>query len=98
MKLAPCCLCPLSCPDRRLLALRSDPKQVTNVHSVKSVGSTGLALLGKGNSKELELEAADPTTRDVWVSRSGTGGGSRFKGVRDKKDRAGAMRRGNRCR
>eukprot|EP00903_Cladosiphon_okamuranus_P007244 g7030.t1 len=41
--------------------------KVTNVHNVKSVGSTGLALLGKGNSKELELEAADAATRDVWV-------------------------------
>lgn len=38
------------------------------MHNIKSVGSTGLALLGKGNSKELELEAADAATRDVWVS------------------------------
>lgn len=36
--------------------------------NVKSVGATGLSLLGKGNSKELELEAADAATRDVWVS------------------------------
>lgn len=38
------------------------------MHSVKSAGATGLTLLGKGNSKELELEAADAATRDVWVS------------------------------
>lgn len=59
-----------------------DPKQVTTVHNVKSVGATGLALLGKGNSKELELEAADAATRDVWVSggvatRKWSGGGGR---------------------
>eukprot|EP00752_Nemacystus_decipiens_P001277 g1272.t1 len=41
--------------------------KVTTVHNVKSVGSKGLALLGRGNSKELELEAADAATRDVWV-------------------------------
>lgn len=63
-----------------MLAVRSS-EQVTNVHNVKSVGAMGLALLGKGNSKELELEAADAATRDVWVSggkkrRRRTGGAS----------------------
>ncbi|CAB1117765.1 unnamed protein product [Ectocarpus sp. CCAP 1310/34] len=41
--------------------------KVTSVQNVKSAGATGLVLLGKGNSKELELEAADAATRDVWV-------------------------------
>lgn len=45
------------------------------MHNVKSVGAMGLALLGKGNSKELELEAADAATRDVWVSGSRKEGG-----------------------
>lgn len=43
-------------------------QKVTTVQTIKSVGSTGFALLGKGNSKELELEAADAATRDLWVS------------------------------
>jgi len=42
--------------------------QVTSLQTIKSVGPKGLALLGKGNSKELELEAADAATRDLWVS------------------------------
>ncbi|CAM9418557.1 unnamed protein product [Scytosiphon promiscuus] len=41
--------------------------KVTILQNVKPTGATGLALLGKGNSKELELEAADAATRDVWV-------------------------------
>ncbi|CAM9985219.1 unnamed protein product [Pylaiella littoralis] len=41
--------------------------KITTLQNVKSTGSTGLALLGMGNSKELELEAADAATRDVWV-------------------------------
>eukprot|EP00904_Undaria_pinnatifida_P009133 jgi/Undpi1/534/HiC_scaffold_10.g03998.m1 len=41
--------------------------KVTALQNVKPTGATGLALLGKGNSKELELEASDAATRDVWV-------------------------------
>lgn len=43
---------------------------MTTLQNVKPTGATGLALLGKGNSKELELEASDAATRDVWVRQT----------------------------
>ncbi|CAM9233490.1 unnamed protein product [Sphacelaria rigidula] len=42
--------------------------QVARVEKVKPTGSAGLALMGKGHSKELELEAEDAATRDTWVT------------------------------
>lgn len=41
--------------------------KVTSVESVKPIGGMGLMLMGKGQSKELELEAEDAATRDTWV-------------------------------
>lgn len=51
-----------------MLRLMDATLQVTSLDAVKPAGSTGLALLGKGQSKELELEAEDAATRDTWVS------------------------------
>lgn len=40
---------------------------MTSVDRVKPTGGAGLALMGKRQSKELELEAEDAATRDTWV-------------------------------
>lgn len=50
--------------------LASDLLQVTSVDSVKATGAAGLVLMGKDQSKELELEAEDTSTRDSWVRQS----------------------------
>lgn len=41
------------------------------MESVKPIGATGLVLMGKGQTKELELEAEDAAARDTWVSELG---------------------------
>ncbi|CAM9113576.1 unnamed protein product [Ascophyllum nodosum] len=41
--------------------------KVTSLQNVKPTGALGLSLLGKGNSKELELEAESVGVRDTWV-------------------------------
>ena len=40
---------------------------MTSLQNVKPTGALGLSLLGKGNSKELELEAESVGVRDTWV-------------------------------
>lgn len=41
---------------------------MTTLENVKPKGAMGLVFLGKGNSKELELDANSTATRDTWVS------------------------------
>lgn len=54
---------------------------MARLEKVKPTGSAGLALMGKGHSKELELEAEDAATRDTWVRFSPMEGRLRFGSV-----------------